>query len=427
MSTSIAAGASAKFAANQINENMSDLGIRASAKNRIELYNLSGNGEISFDIESRNQKPITITTSTTASDLTALYESLNQQSGQVGINVFLSQDKTRIVLESVDGEDISLSSYSSSSGLTMKTRLITKNSNPIGDNDALMHARTESDPITLGSFLRQNNDSLDTAITVNAGQMALDGTIAAGSNHGLKVGDTLILTSIDAAETTTGLTQSALSDTNSGTITGTIYYVKSIDEETGAFKLATDNATGVDVTLTAGGLETANSHALSFHQIKLIDAGRFGGSLELEAAAAFTSVITGGATNTASAEPLNGGLINQTVTSTGEKQTLSFNINEQIDFNAGDTQGLAASASAATYGLDVNLIDSSLSSAGTAFSASVSSSSLNEQSKSALTKSIANSLRSAAQFRQSGFCVQYLKMDLPSQFHLMGRTIYLPW
>ena len=396
LSTTIAAGASAKFAANQINENMSNLGIRASAKNRIELYNLSGNGEISFDIESRNQKPITITTSTTASDLTALYESLNQQSGQVGINVFLSQDKTRIVIESVDGEDISLSSYSSSSGLTMKTRLITKNSNPIGDNNALMHARTESDPITLGSFLRQNNDGLDAAITVNAGQMALDGTIAAGSNHGLKVGDTLILTSIDAAETTTGLTQSALSDTNSGTITGTIYYVKSIDEQAGAFKLATDNATGVDVTLTAGGLETANSHALSFHQIKLIDAGRFGGSLELEAAAAFTSVITGGSTNTASADPLNEGLINQIVTSTGEKQTLSFNINEQIDFNAGDSQGLAASASAATYGLDVNLIDPSLSSAGTAFSASVSSSSLKEQTKSALTKSIANSLRSAA-------------------------------
>ena len=54
---------------------MSDLGIRASANNRIELYSLSGNGEVTFDIESRNQKPITISTSTTASDLTALYES----------------------------------------------------------------------------------------------------------------------------------------------------------------------------------------------------------------------------------------------------------------------------------------------------------------------------------------------------------------
>ena len=82
-------------------------------------------------------------------------------------------------------------------------------------------------------------------------------------------------------------------------------------------------------------------------------------------------MITGGATNTATADPLEEGLVNQTVTSTGEKQTLSFNINEQIDFNAGDTQGLAASASAATYGLDVNFIDPSLTSAGTAFSASV--------------------------------------------------------
>ncbi len=396
LSTTIAAGASAKFAANQINENMSDLGIRASARNRIELYNLSGNGEVSFDIESRNQKPITITTSTTATDLTALYESLNQQAGRVGINVFLSQDKTRIVIESTDGEDISLSSYSSSSGLTMKTRMVTENSNPVGDNDALMHTRAENDPITLGSFLRQNNSGSDTAITVNAGQMELDGTISAGSNHGLRVGDTLILTNIDPAETTSGLTQSALSNTNSGTTAGPIYYVKSIDDETGAFKLATDNATGVDVTLTAAGLETANSHALSFHQIKLIDAGRFGGSLDLEASASFTSVITGGATNTATANPLKEGLVNQTITSTGEKQILSFNINEQIDFNAADTQGLAASASAATYGLNVSFIDPSLTSAGTAFSASVTSASLKEQTKSALTKSIANSLRSNA-------------------------------
>ena len=34
---------------------MSDLGIRASARNRIELYSLSGNGEISFDIESKTK------------------------------------------------------------------------------------------------------------------------------------------------------------------------------------------------------------------------------------------------------------------------------------------------------------------------------------------------------------------------------------
>tara|TARA_B100000989_G_scaffold273587_1_gene231852 strand:- start:5107 stop:9792 length:4686 start_codon:yes stop_codon:yes gene_type:complete len=398
LNTTIAAGSSAKFAANQINENMSDLGIRATAKNRIELYSLSGNGEITFDIESRNQKPITISTSTTAADLTALYESLNQQSGQVGVNVFLSQDKTRIVLESLDGEDISLSSYSSSSGLTLKTRFVDNNSKPIGDNTTTMHARSDTDPITLGTYLRENNSGVAATIDVSAGKMNIDGTISAGTSHGLRVGDTVIARIIDGAETTTGLTVSSLSDTTSGTLNngGVLYYVKSVDPETGDFKLATGSATGSDVTLTPAGTETANSHALRFRQVKLIDAGRFGGTLNLEAASSFQSEITGGATNTATADPLVDGLLNQITTSTGEKQTLSFNINEQIDFNAGDTNGLAASAAAATYGLDVNFVDASLASAGTAFSASVASSSLQGQTKTALTKAIANSLRSSA-------------------------------
>ena len=398
LSTNIAAGSSAKFAANQINENMSDLGIRASARNRIELYSLSGNGEISFDIESRNQKPITITTSTTATDMTALYESLNQQAGQVGINVFLSKDKTRIVLESVDGEDISLSSYSSASELTLKTRFVDKNSKPLGDNTATMHARGNTDPITLGSYLVQNNAGAVAPIDVSAGQMALDGTISAGTGHGLRVGDTIILNDLDNAnETTTGLTEASLSSGNSGTRNGgPIYYVKSVDTESGAFKLATGSATGSDVTLTPRGAETGNSHALRFYQVKLIDAGRFGGTLNLEAASSFQSVVTGGATNTATADPLVDGLVQQTTNSTGEKQTLDFKINEQIDFNAGDTLGQAASAAAATYGIDVNFVDASLVSAGTAFSASVTSSALKEQTKSALTKAMANSLRSTA-------------------------------
>ena len=392
LSTNIAAGSSAKFAANQINENMSDLGIRASAKNRIELYNLSGNGEVTFDIESRNQKPITISTSTTASDLTALYESLNQQAGQVGINVFLSKDKTRIVLESVDGEDISLSSYSSSSDLTLKTRFVDKNSKPLGDNTKTMHARGDTDPITLGSFIVQNNAGAVAPINIAAGQMARDGTISGGAGHGLRVGDTIILNDHDANAPPTGLTEAALSDGNSGTRSGgPLYYVKSVDPETGAFKLATGSATGSDVTLTG-----ANPNELRFYQVKLIDAGRFGGILNLEAASSFQSKLNGNAALTATADPLVDGLLNQVTTSTGEKQTLSFNINEQIDFNAGDTDGLAASAAAATYGLDVSFVDPTLASAGTAFSASVTSGSLKEQTKSALTKAMANSLRSEA-------------------------------
>ena len=317
---------------------------------------------------------------------------LNQQSGQVGINVFLSKDKTRIVLESVDGEDISLSSYSSSSDLTLKTRFVDKNSKPLGDNTKTMHARGDTDPITLGSFLVQNNAGAVAPINVAAGQMARDGTISGGAGHGLRVGDTIILNDHDANAPPAGLTEAALSDGNSGTRSGgPLYYVKSVDPETRAFKLATGSATGPDVTLTG-----ANPNELRFYQVKLIDAGRFGGTLNLEAASSFQSKLNDNAALTATADPLVDGLLNQVVTSTGEKQTLSFNINEQIDFNAGDTAGLAASAAAATYGLDVNFIDPTLASAGTAFSASVKSGSLKEQTKSALTKAMANSLRSDA-------------------------------
>ena len=65
--------------------------------------------------------------------------------------------KASIVLESLDGEDISLSSFSSSSGLTLKSRFVDENSIPIGSNTAVMHSRGNTDPITLGSYLVQNN------------------------------------------------------------------------------------------------------------------------------------------------------------------------------------------------------------------------------------------------------------------------------
>ena len=92
-----------------------------------------------------------------------------------------------------------------------------------------------------------------------------------------------------------------------------------------------------------------------------MNSGRFGGTLNLEAASSFQSVVTGRATNTATADTLVDGLVNQTPTSTGEKQTLNFKINEQIDFNAGDTLGQAASAAAATYGSMLTLMITVLS------------------------------------------------------------------
>ena len=108
-----------------------------------------------------------------------------------------------------------------------------KNSKPIGDNTATMHARNNTDPITLGSFLVQNNRVL-LLLYVMLVQVKwhLDGTISAGTGHGLRVGDTIILNDHDANAPPTGLTEAALSDGNSGTRSGgPLYYVKSVDQK----------------------------------------------------------------------------------------------------------------------------------------------------------------------------------------------------
>ena len=64
----------------------------------------------------------------------------------------------------------------------------------------MMHSRGNTDPITLGSYLVQNNAGVVAPIDVNAGQMNIDGTISAGNTHGLRVGDTIILNQKDNAE-----------------------------------------------------------------------------------------------------------------------------------------------------------------------------------------------------------------------------------
>ena len=76
----------------------------------------------------------------------------------------------------------------------------------------------------------------------------------------------------------------------------------------------------------------------------------------------------------------------------------------------------------------MNFVDPSLTSAGTAFSASVTSSSLQEQTKSALTKAIANSLRSTAPISSIKETVATIPEDGSSlTVSFNGQNYLLPW
>ena len=59
-----------------------------------------------FEIESENRMPVKVSAEVTGANPTNLASSINQTSSATGVTAHLSTDKTRLILESSDGEDI---------------------------------------------------------------------------------------------------------------------------------------------------------------------------------------------------------------------------------------------------------------------------------------------------------------------------------
>ena len=114
-SLDLKAGDAASEVAENLNEKLQHLGIKASANMRVELSNLSASGTVSFKIEGDNRTPIEILTNVVPNDLTNLVTAINDQSSRTGITAALSTNKKRVILEKGDGKDIFISDYLSSS------------------------------------------------------------------------------------------------------------------------------------------------------------------------------------------------------------------------------------------------------------------------------------------------------------------------
>ena len=114
-SVDLKSGDAASDVADNLNDKLQHLGIKASATMRVELSNLTAAGTVSFKIEGDNPTPIAITTSVVPGDLTNLVTALNDQSSRTGITATLSTNKKRVILEKADGKDIFLSDYLSTS------------------------------------------------------------------------------------------------------------------------------------------------------------------------------------------------------------------------------------------------------------------------------------------------------------------------
>ena len=114
-SLDLTAGDAASEVAANINKKLQHLGIQASANLRVELSNLSSAGAVSFKIEGDNRTPIQIQANVVPDDLTNLVTSINDQSSRTGVTAALSTNKKRVILQKLDGKDIFISDYMSTS------------------------------------------------------------------------------------------------------------------------------------------------------------------------------------------------------------------------------------------------------------------------------------------------------------------------
>ena len=188
-SIDLTAGDAASEVAEKLNDKLQHLGIKASANMRVELSNLTASGTVNFNIEGNNRTPIEILTNVVPNDLTNLATAINDQSSRTGITAALSSNKKRVIMEHVDGKDIFISDYLSSSPQLTAKVINTKGEEAAagiglgGGETSLDHARF-SGLVELDSA---NNFSMTTQAGVTSNSLAdttKNGLIEIKSNPG---------------------------------------------------------------------------------------------------------------------------------------------------------------------------------------------------------------------------------------------------
>ncbi|WP_373976728.1 flagellin [Chitinibacter sp. SCUT-21] len=116
----VAAGASAKTIAAQVNARVDQTGISATARTQVTLSELStshNGGVLSFALNGSNSTAVNISAQTSSSDLTSLAKAINDKTSQTGVTATLNKDKNALVLTSATGDDIRISNFNSSSAV----------------------------------------------------------------------------------------------------------------------------------------------------------------------------------------------------------------------------------------------------------------------------------------------------------------------
>ncbi|MFG3694315.1 flagellin [Stutzerimonas stutzeri] len=138
----IAAGATAKDVAAAVNAKESETGIKAEAKTKAVLSELSATGSVQFTLEGKSSASISANISD-PTDLSGLRDAINAKSSTTGI-IAKVDDKGTLSLESKDGYNIGISGFqvgTATGGETMKIQSFDFDGGAVGAKQTL----TDSD------------------------------------------------------------------------------------------------------------------------------------------------------------------------------------------------------------------------------------------------------------------------------------------
>ncbi|MBW8465462.1 flagellin, partial [Acidovorax sp.] len=190
--TTIAAAATAKATADQINALKANTGVTATARTEVRLAGFSAVGSYTLNLTGDNTTARSVSftlTATTGTDrLSAAVSAINEQSAKTGINASLSSDGTQVILTNDTGNNISVADTTVANAADVTVTSYNAAGASVGAAAALTSNAT-AETATAGGYITLDSDK---SFAVNAA--ANNGQLVSGGSGLQKVADLDITT-----------------------------------------------------------------------------------------------------------------------------------------------------------------------------------------------------------------------------------------
>lgn len=195
----IGTNSSAKAAAALINAQVSNTGVKASAKNEFDVTAFTANTSYSLNISSNNSSAVAVSFTSgsnlsVADGFTSAINAINDASAKTGVTAKLNSAGNGVTLLNAAGEDITISVVAGTGGLTIGTLATASGSSAIGTGEIVFDS-DKSFAVTAST-----NAGFMTATTAQASQLQKVSQVDVGN--------------VDAANRTIALVDGALQAVN---------------------------------------------------------------------------------------------------------------------------------------------------------------------------------------------------------------------